>query len=141
VSADELVRAWLARRLTGCHFAAALAGRRGGILFSVFPNVATDAALDAFLDLAATQHLPAIGVFPDLCVAGKPLARPIADEYSYLSSVLFVKALACQIKPRHLAREYPEVAPVFEVGHPAVIRDRALELRDKLAPSAPWTFR
>src|SRR5688572_27299186 len=64
MSADELVRAWLARRLTGCHFAATLAGRRGGILFSVFPNVATDATLDAFLDLAATQHVPAIGVFP-----------------------------------------------------------------------------
>lgn len=64
MSAAEHVRLWLARRLTGCHFAASLAGPRDGILFSVFPSRASAEVLDSFLDAAASQHLPAIGVFP-----------------------------------------------------------------------------
>lgn len=64
MSAAEHVRLWLARRLTGCHFAGVLAGSGNGIAFSVFPNLAAATVLDSFLDAAASQHLPAIGVFP-----------------------------------------------------------------------------
>lgn len=64
MSAAEHVRVWLSRRLTGCGFAASLAGSARSILFSEFPGTTTSTAIDTFLDAAASQHLPAIGVFP-----------------------------------------------------------------------------
>lgn len=70
MAADEHVRQWLARRLTGCAFAAWLAQRGGAeaLAFTVFDDIARATAenLDRAFDFAAVRHVPAIAVFPSV---------------------------------------------------------------------------
>jgi hypothetical protein len=68
VSIEDHVRSWLARRNTGCWFAALLAKeiKRDRLLMATFPGTATVDQIDALFDLASTRSLPAIAILPGL---------------------------------------------------------------------------
>ena len=68
MSVEDHIRSWLARRNTGCWFAAKLAkeSKRNGLLLATFPGLASPTEIDAFFLLAGGQHLPAIAIFPNL---------------------------------------------------------------------------
>lgn len=88
MAAEEHVRDWLTRFLTGCHFASALARRRDGVLFGRYVEPTSGVALDALFDVAATRHVPAVAVFPQIRTESELVAQLgllLADERWSLS--------------------------------------------------------
>lgn len=65
-SEGDHVRAWLARKMTGCSFAALQAKRPDGVLLAPFPAVASVADIDSVFELAGARRLPAIVILPGL---------------------------------------------------------------------------
>lgn len=68
MSVEDHIRSWLARRNTGCWFAAKLAqeSKRNGLLLATFQGHTSPREIDAFFMLAGGQHLPAIAIFPNI---------------------------------------------------------------------------
>lgn len=79
-SAQDHIRTWLARRMTGCVFAALAAKTRDRILMAPFSGIASVDEIDGVFELAAVQRLPAIVILP-----GVRTESQVADQLLVLS--------------------------------------------------------
>jgi hypothetical protein len=83
-SEENLVRRWLAGKLTGCSFAA-LFSKPGRLLMATFPSIATTDQIDELFALAGERSLPAIAILPgvrtEVQLAEQLLVLSIGDRW------------------------------------------------------------
>jgi hypothetical protein len=63
MSADDHLRQWLAKGMTGCQFASLIAQRRDRIATAAFAGLAPEADVSRLLDAGAKAHVPAVAIF------------------------------------------------------------------------------
>lgn len=63
MSADDHLRQWLAKGMTGCQFATLVAQQRERIATSVFAGLAPEAHVTRLFEFGAGEHVPAVAIF------------------------------------------------------------------------------
>jgi hypothetical protein len=81
MSADEHLRQWLAKGMTGCQFASLIAQQRDRIVTAAFAGLATDVNVTRLFDLGAEAHVPAIAIF-----LGVRTERELVEQLRILSA-------------------------------------------------------
>ena len=81
MSADDHLRQWLAKGMTGCQFASLIAQQRDRIFTAAFAGLAPEVNVTRLFELGAEAHVPAIAIF-----LGIRTERELAEQLRILSA-------------------------------------------------------